>query len=34
MPITRDRLRELVETVPEDRLDEAGAALATARGLA
>ena len=28
MPITRDRLRELVNTVPEDRLDEAGAALA------
>jgi len=27
MPITRDRLRELVNTVPEDRLDEAGAAL-------
>ena len=28
MPITRDRLRELVDTLPEDRLDEAGAALA------
>ena len=28
MPITRDRLRELVDALPEDRLDEAGAALA------
>jgi len=28
MAITRDRLRELVDALPEDRLDEAGAALA------
>ena len=28
MPITRDRLHALLDTVPDDRLDEAGAALA------